>query len=155
MTVHRSSPRGGVTTATARPEQGRVAGGRTSLWAGLGGVVAAFLASLCCAGPLLFVTLGVGAGLATTFEPLRPVFALVMIGMFAVAFYTLYGRRFRGATAARSGANAEDDGAGPTSATDLTCALSRNRTRHRVLLWLAALLALVLWTFPTWSRLLV
>ncbi|MDQ3137284.1 MAG: mercuric transporter MerT family protein [Gemmatimonadota bacterium] len=153
MTAPRSSPRGGVTTATSRPEQGRVAGGRTSLWAGLGGVVAALLASLCCAGPLLFVALGVGAGLATTFEPLRPVFAVVMIGMFAVAFYTLYGRRFRGATAARRGANAEAGGAGTTGATDLTCALPRNR--DRVLLWLAALLALVLWTFPTWSRLLV
>jgi len=44
------------------------------VWAGVRGVTAAFLGSLCCVGPLLFVTLGVGAGLASTFEPLRPVF---------------------------------------------------------------------------------
>ncbi len=38
----------------------------------VGGVGAAFTSALCCAGPLLAVTLGVsGAGLATRFDPLR------------------------------------------------------------------------------------
>lgn len=46
------------------------------VWAAAGGAVAAGLASaLCCAGPLVAVVLGVsGAGLASTFEPLRPYF---------------------------------------------------------------------------------
>lgn len=48
---------------------------RRSLAAGAGGVGAATLGSLCCIGPLLFVTLGGGAGLASTFEPLRPEWA--------------------------------------------------------------------------------
>ena len=65
---------------------------RTTLWAGVGGVTAAVLGSLCCMGPLVFVTLGVGAGLATTFEPLRPVFELVMVALFGLAFYSVYGR---------------------------------------------------------------
>ena len=43
--------------------------------AALGGVGAAFASALCCLGPLLAVTLGVsGAGMASTFEPLRPYF---------------------------------------------------------------------------------
>ncbi len=38
-----------------------------------GGVGAAVGSALCCAGPLVAVTLGVsGAGLSSTFEPLRP-----------------------------------------------------------------------------------
>src|SRR5207244_13466871 len=40
-----------------------------------GGVVAAVVSTLCCAGPLVAVALGLsGAGLAATFEPLRPYF---------------------------------------------------------------------------------
>ena len=40
-----------------------------------GGVAAAIASALCCAGPLVAVALGLsGAGLAATFEPLRPYF---------------------------------------------------------------------------------
>src|SRR3989475_12794891 len=43
--------------------------------AATGGVVAAVASTLCCAGPLVAVALGLsGAGLAATFEPLRPYF---------------------------------------------------------------------------------
>lgn len=49
----------------------------TSSKAGLsaaGGIAAAIGSALCCAGPLVALLLGVsGAGLARTFEPLRPV----------------------------------------------------------------------------------
>jgi len=121
---------------------------RTTLWAGAGGVTAAFLGSLCCAGPLLFVTLGVGAGLASTFEPLRPVFAVLMIGLFGLAFYSVYGRRARPA-------KVDQGDSSIAGVAQTACAVPRDRGRERVILWLAALLALVLWTFPTWSRWLV
>jgi hypothetical protein len=40
-----------------------------------GGVASAVASALCCAGPLVAVALGLsGAGLAATFEPLRPYF---------------------------------------------------------------------------------
>jgi mercuric ion transport protein len=120
---------------------------RTTLWAGAGGVTAAFLGSLCCAGPLLFVTLGVGAGLASTFEPLRPVFAVLMILLFGRAFYSVYGRRARPAKV--------DQGDSSIAGAETACAVPRDRRRERVILWLAALLALVLWTFAAWSRWLV
>jgi mercuric ion transport protein len=122
---------------------------RTTLWAGVGGVSAALLGSLCCVGPLLFVTLGVGAGLASTFEPLRPAFGIVMLGLFGLAFYSVYGRR-----AARTVSERGQD-ACATGATGAPCVTPRNRTRERVILWVAVSLALILWTFPTWSRLLV
>lgn len=117
---------------------------RRSLLASGGAVGAAFLGSLCCIGPLLFVTLGVGAGLASTLEPLRPVFGIVMLGLFALAFYTVYGRR-SAAVGAGAAAHGPDD----------TCALPRSRTREKVVLWTALVVAVVLWTFPTWSTWLV
>lgn len=111
------------------------------LWAGLGGVAAAFLGSLCCTGPLLFVTLGVGAGLASMFEPLRPLFGVLMLVLFAGGFYAVYGRRVTvGRKPAEVGA---------------TCTVSRPGRTEQVILWVAALLALALWTFPIWSLWLV
>lgn len=124
---------------------------RRSLLAGFGGVTAAFVGSLCCTGPLLFVTLGVGAGLASTFEPLRPVFGAAMLGFFAFGFHRAYARR-RVATVEPSATIQRDDGgAGPAGA----CDLPRRRDRDLVILWTAAVLAFVLWTFPSWSKLLL
>jgi mercuric ion transport protein len=130
-----------------------------TIWAGVGGVTAAFLGSLCCVGPLLFVTLGVGAGLASTFEPLRPVFGVVMLVLFGLAFYSVYGGRAARAMVAQSDPSAVGETAGEsvqaTSTTGAPCATPRNRTRERLILWAAVFLAILLWTFPTWSTWLV
>lgn len=107
---------------------------RKSLLAGAGAVGAAFLGSLCCMGPILFVTFGVGAGLASTFEPLRPLFGVVMLGLFALAFYSVYAKR-----------------GGPQEMYGVACASPRRRQHEKLLLWMAAAIALALWTFPTWS----
>ena len=128
---------------------------RTTLWAGAGGVTAAFLCSLCCIGPLLFVTLGVGAGLATTFEPLRPVFEVMMVALFGLAFYSVYGRPAGRAAVASSDPDTGRESVRTNDATDAACAVPRNRRRDQITLWLAAVLGLVLWTFPTWSKWLV
>ena len=117
---------------------------RRALVGALGGVVAALLGSLCCMGPLVFVTLGVGAGLASTFEPLRPVFGLLMLGLLGLGFYTVYGRRASPVASAHSACVPE-----------AACAVPRRRTREKVILWTAVMLALVLWSFPTWSTLFV
>ena len=122
---------------------------RRALVAGAGGVVAAFLASLCCVGPLLFVTLGVGAGLASTFEPLRPVFGVLMVALLAAGFWAVYGRR-RAATAMPT----QDAVAGDACAS-AACVVPVRRVRDVAILWSATALALVLWTFPTWSLWLV
>lgn len=152
---------------------------RRTLWAGVGGVTAAFLGSLCCLGPLLFVTLGVGAGLASTFEPLRPVFAVIMLALFGLAFYSVYGSSWRTRSLAnvtsQANVTAHANVTGPAAdgvgapeaacataacataacATGEACPAPRDRRREQVILWVAVVLALVLWTFPTWSQLLV
>lgn len=116
---------------------------RRALLAGAGAVSAGFFGALCCAGPLLFVFFGVGAGLASTFEPLRPVFTALMIGALAFGFYVVYGRK-RGAVAAPV-----------VSAPEAACAVPLRRTRDEVLIWSAAAAALALWSFPYWLKLFI
>lgn len=112
---------------------------RRILVAGVGGVLAGALSSLCCLGPLLFVTLGVGAGLGSTLEPLRPAFGALMVVLFGIAFYTVYGR------------SSPPGRCGP----DGVCERPRSRRREEVLLWSTSVLATVLWSFTYWSTLLV
>lgn len=114
---------------------------RRGLAAAAGAVGAAFLASLCCVEPLVFVAFGVGASLASTFEPLRPVFTVLTVALLALGFYVTYGKRPAAADAA--------------CAPDGTCAVARNRTRDKLLLWIATIVAVAFLTFPRWSVLLV
>ena len=123
---------------------------RKTVAASVGGVAAAFFGALCCAGPLVFAGVGSGAGLAGRFEPLRPLFGVLMLAAFAVAYRRAYGRpRDRSSNAGSAEARERDAVVGAT------CAAPTDRRRDRILLWSAAVLALVLWTFPSWSRLLV
>lgn len=59
----------------------------------LGAVGTSFLASLCCLGPLLIVSLGAGgawASYTTFFEPYRP-YLMVFVGLLlSYSFYKLY-----------------------------------------------------------------
>ena len=134
--------------SSSRPQQvvsplsdARISAQRRGRVASAGAVVAAFLASLCCVGPLVFVSLGVGAGLASRFEPLRPLFTILTLGLLALGFYTVYGAGFN------TGGQQAAAACGP----DGECAVPRNRSREKVLLWMATLVALVVLTFPQWS----
>lgn len=133
-----SNPEAATTAALERS-------GRSQLLVALGAIGAAFLASLCCIGPVLFVTLGVGAGLASQFEPFRPIFTALAVGLLALGFYTVYGRK----TAARLVTGNE------ICAPDASCAVTRDRSRDKLVLWIATVLAIVVLTFPQWSLLLV
>ena len=116
--------------------------GKRSLAASIAAVGAALLASLCCIGPVVFVTLGVGAGFATRFEPLRPLFTVLTIALLGLGFYSVYGRQ----RATASAGSCDIDG---------TCAAPRSRRRDKILLWIASLVALVILTFPQWSAVLI
>lgn len=62
---------------------------KTYLAAG-GGITAAIASALCCAGPLVAVSLGVsGAGMAARFEPLRPYFLAATALLLASGFWLL------------------------------------------------------------------
>ncbi len=101
----------------------------------LGAVGAAVGSALCCAGPLVAVTLGVsGAGLSSTFEPLRPYF-LGATGLFLFGGFYLVDREERIACD-----------------TDRPCAEPGARKRTKTTLWIATALAAVAATYPTWSE---
>jgi mercuric ion transport protein len=72
----------------------RLQGGRKTSQATLaGGVLAALLSSLCCLGPLVLVTLGIGgawmANLAAL-EPYRPLFLGVAVVCVVLAYRYIY-----------------------------------------------------------------
>ena len=117
------------------------ADGTDRVWriAALGAVVAAFAASLCCIGPVLFVTVGVGASLGSSFEPLRPFLTALVVAALAVGFYTVYGRK------------AQPAGCAPAEA----CTVPTNRRRNKVILWTATVVTVVLWSLNYWSTLLL
>ncbi len=101
----------------------------------LGAVGAAVGSALCCAGPLVAVTLGVsGAGLSSTFEPLRPYF-LGATGLFLFGGFYLVDREERIACD-----------------TDKPCADPQVRKRTKTMLWIATVIAAVAATYPTWSE---
>ena len=100
------------------------------------GVAAAIVSALCCAGPVVAVALGVsGAGLSSTFEPLRP----YLLGSTALflggGFFLLH----------REEQNACED--------DKMCANPRVRKRMKIMLWTATVIAIVFATFPSWQNL--
>jgi len=90
--------------------------------------------ALCCAGPLVAVVLGLsGAGLSTTFEPLRPYFLGAAALFLGGGFYVLDREERAACEPGR------------------TCAEPRVRRRMKVALWLATAAAVVFALYPVWS----
>ncbi len=103
--------------------------GRAALFAG---GLAAILASGCCLGPLLLVTLGFSGawiGNLTALEPYRPVFIAIAL----LAMFFAYRRIFRPAQACEPGE---------------VCAVGHVRSGYQVLFWIVAALVLVALAFP-------
>ena len=97
----------------------------------LGGL-AAILASTCCLGPLLLVSLGVSGawiGNLTVLEPYRPFF----IGAALLALALAYRRIFRRARACAPGE---------------VCALPPVRSAYKLIFWVVIVLVLVALLFP-------
>lgn len=96
------------------------------------GGLAAILASACCLGPLVLITLGVSGGWIsnlTLLEPYRPVF----IGVALVALFFAYRRIWRPAAACEPGQ---------------VCALPHVRRRYKALFWLVVALVIAALGFP-------
>jgi mercuric ion transport protein len=106
------------------------------------GVVAAFVASLCCIGPLVLAAIGVGvsatgfwagtAGVMKALLPYRPLFIVVAVLCFAVSFYLVYRKP-----------------AGACNPGTVCQPVAKTQSRRR-LLWTLAVLALVFITAPYW-----
>lgn len=107
------------------------------LFASVGAVGSAFVSALCCAGPILYVSLGVGAGLASTFRPLRPWFLGAAVLLLGLAFLTVYGRSAESCVDAGECETEEE--------------ARRLQGRRKTMLWISAALVAVFASFPTWS----
>ena len=105
----------------------------------IGSTIAAFLASLCCLGPLLLGGVGLGAALVATFAPLRPYFLALSALLLAGGFYFVY-RKPKAAQACE----------GEVCAVD-----TRSRRLAKPILWMATLAVLVLAFFPIYGGKLV
>lgn len=97
----------------------------------VGSVVAATVASACCLGPVVLSALGAGALGATvvTLESYRPLFLGLTLVLLCAAFYTTY-----------------RPGKGEVCRADGSCTMSSRRAR--IALWVAAVLVILLVTFP-------
>ena len=96
------------------------------------GALAAILASACCLGPLVLLTLGIsGAWIGTlnALEPFRPIFVLAAVG----ALYLAHRRIFRPAGECKPGE---------------VCAVPAVNRTYRALFWLVAALLGVALVYP-------
>ena len=110
-------------------------GGRSLLMAGL----AAVGASLCCVGPLLLLSLGVGGawiGGLTALEPYRPVF----IGITLLFLWLAFRRLYLVPESCKQGA---------------LCANPAERRNQRILFWVVTVALGLLITFPWYGALLL
>ncbi|MCZ6633734.1 MAG: mercuric transporter MerT family protein [bacterium] len=97
---------------------------------GIGSVVSAFLASLCCIGPVVGVLLGVGGlGAAASLEVYRPYFLGITFVFLGGAFYFTYGRK-------------EDCEEGEA------CEVRQGSRWQRTLLWITTVAALIFAAAP-------
>jgi mercuric ion transport protein len=103
----------------------------------VGAVVSAFVASLCCLGPLVFALLGIGgAGLLMKFAPYRPYYIALTLGFLGLAFYFTYRRT----PAARARVIESEPGC--------ACEYPRSNRLGRMMLWVATILVIIFLTFP-------
>lgn len=107
---------------------------QTPTWSMVGGIVAAIGASLCCAGPLVLLMLGVSGSWISTltaFEPFRPYFIAAVFGLFLWAGWKVH----RPVRLCPEGS---------------VCAVPRSRRRYQAFYWSLLFLAVVLVMSPYW-----
>jgi mercuric ion transport protein len=100
----------------------------------IGGLLAAFAASVCCLGPLVLVSLGVGGAWIsnlTLLEPFRPFF----IGIALLCMILAYRKIFR-APAAQA------------CAPGTLCASPKTNTAYRLMFYAVSLLVLIALAYP-------
>lgn len=105
----------------------------------VGSTLAAFVASLCCLGPLVLGGLGLSALLVATFAPLRPYFLAISGALLALGFYFVYRK----------------PKAAETCEGEVCAPASRAQRAAKPLLWLATLAVAALAFFPLYGAKLV
>jgi len=108
-------------------------------WLAAGGVIGALLASACCIGPLVLLTLGIsGAWIAnlTALEPYKEVSAAIALGFIGAGFWQVY---FRKPTVCEPGSY---------------CARPASARITKSALWASLILVLAALTIDWWAPLL-
>ena len=112
---------------------------RRGLWAAVGSVIAAVVASACCWLPLLLIAFGASAaGVSATFERYRPLMLGVTAVLLGAGFYLVYFRK-------------------ETCAPGEACAVPNPRLQrlNRTMLWVATAAVVVFALFPKYAGLFV
>jgi mercuric ion transport protein len=95
---------------------------RKALLTSIGSLLAGFIASLCCIGPLIFVFLGLsGAAFFAKIEQFRWIFGIIAFGFLALGFYFTY----------KAGGRCEPG---------TSCAVNPRRKLNKFILWAATIL---------------
>ncbi len=105
----------------------------------IGSTIAAFVASLCCLGPLVLGGVSLGAALVSIFAPLRPYFLGVSAVLLTLGFYFAYRKP-------KSVPGCEGEVCAPNR---------RTRRMAKPLLWLATPAVVALALFPSYGAKLV
>ena len=109
---------------------------KDSSWLGIGAVLAAIGASVCCVGPLLLLSLGIGGAwmsMLTSMESVRPFFIILTLIFIALGFRKLY---------LMPSINCEDGE---------VCAVSEVQHRQRLIFWIGSALIMMLLAFPWYA----
>lgn len=96
--------------------------------------LAAFGASLCCLGPVILISLGIGGSWMsslTALEPYRPVFIAVTVVFLLLAYRKLYNSNCQ------------------------TCTEPGVLKKQRIIFWIITVIAIALVTFPYYGLLLI
>jgi len=105
-------------------------------WVGIGGILTAVAASLCCIGPVIAVGLGLGsATLFTIFEPYRPILLGLTGLLVAYGYFLLYIKT-------------------PSCKPGETCEIEPKLKNQRKSFWGIVIFIAVLLSFPFWIGLL-
>lgn len=108
---------------------------KNTSWLGIGAVLAAIGASVCCIGPLLLLSLGIGGAwmsTLTSMESIRPFFLILSLIFISLGFRKLY----------LIPANCEEGEA---------CAISEVLHRQRLIFWIGSALIMMLLAFPWYA----
>jgi mercuric ion transport protein len=104
-------------------------------WLGIGAVLAAIGASVCCVGPLLLISLGIGGAWMSAFtsmETVRPYFIILTLIFIGLGYRKLY--------------------LIPDSCKEgEACASSEVKHKQRMIFWSGSALILLLLTFPWYA----
>lgn len=104
-------------------------------WLGISTALAAIAASVCCVGPLLLLSLGIGGAwmsVLTSMESVRPPFILLTLVLVGLGYRKLYVL--------------------PDSCEAGTvCALPEEKHKQRIIFWIGSALALLLLAFPWYA----